>query len=36
MYFYREDDIWPELEEDGGGWNEEEKDLMRHLLLCIT
>ena len=29
-YFYREDDIWPEL--DGGDWNDEEKELMRELL----
>ncbi|KAL4153327.1 hypothetical protein QTP88_001160 [Uroleucon formosanum] len=31
-----EDDIWPELEEDGGNWNDEEKELMRELLQCIT
>ncbi|XP_060868485.1 uncharacterized protein LOC132943968 isoform X2 [Metopolophium dirhodum] len=35
-YSIKEDDIWPELEEDGGDWNEEEKELMRELLYCIT
>ncbi|XP_060881904.1 uncharacterized protein LOC132953535 [Metopolophium dirhodum] len=35
-YSIEEDDIWPELEEDGGNWNDEEKELMRELLQCIT
>ncbi|XP_026821512.1 uncharacterized protein LOC113559927 [Rhopalosiphum maidis] len=35
-YSLEEDDIWSELEEDGWNWNEEEKDLMRLLLQCIT
>ncbi|XP_060859702.1 uncharacterized protein LOC132936907 [Metopolophium dirhodum] len=35
-YSIEEDDIWPELEEDGGEWGAEEKELMRELLQCIT
>ncbi|KAL4090139.1 hypothetical protein QTP88_025038 [Uroleucon formosanum] len=35
-YSIEEDDIWLELEEDGGNWNDEEKELMRELLQCIT
>ncbi|XP_060855387.1 uncharacterized protein LOC132933072 [Metopolophium dirhodum] len=34
-YSIEEDDIWPELEEDGGKWGAEEKELMRELQ-CIA